>query len=277
MVDFSQLIIGNKYDRPFLAKLWGYQSYNAISRGVFTPANQNIIVLFITKEKQESLTQYEDHIDEDILFWEGEKGHGSDLRIKSKQDEIHIFYRDIHHRDFTYKGIAILNTYHIFNDKPSKFTFILENQKRSFSDIIADIESEYGLKNTERKAIISARNGQGLYRKRSISLWKECSLTGFSKVNLLIASHIKPWKVSSNPERINPYNSLLLIPTVDKLFDRGYISFDCNGLIKLSEKISIEDYFKVNIMPELRLKRLPEKTKPFLEYHNEYVFDLVER
>ena len=73
MVDFSSLTIGHKYSRPTLAKIWGYKSYNAFGRGVFTPRDQNIIVFFITKEKQESLTQYEDHIDTDILFWEGEK------------------------------------------------------------------------------------------------------------------------------------------------------------------------------------------------------------
>jgi putative restriction endonuclease len=180
--------------------------------------------LFITKEKQEALTQYEDHIEQDILFWEGEKGHGSDYRIRQKSDDIHVFYREKHHSDFIYKGLAVLNTFHIYSDRPSKFTFILVNQKRTFADIVAEVEMDYGIENTERKAIISARNGQGLYRKRSISLWKECSLTGFTKINVLIASHIKPWKVSNNSERINPYNSLLLIPTIDKLFDKGYMA-----------------------------------------------------
>ena len=89
MVHFNGLIIGKEYDRPFLARLWGYQTFNAISRGVITPRGQNVIVLFITKEKQESLTQYEDHIDNDLLFWEGVRKVGLDdttrlLRLPEK-------------------------------------------------------------------------------------------------------------------------------------------------------------------------------------------------
>jgi len=85
MIDLSGISIGKKYDRPALAKLWGYKSFNAISRGVFSPQGENVLIFFITKEKQESFTQYEDHIDADILFWEGEKGHGSDQRIVEKK------------------------------------------------------------------------------------------------------------------------------------------------------------------------------------------------
>lgn len=275
MVSFSNIIIGEQFHRPQLADLWGYKSFNAISRGVFTPKDQRVIVLFITKEKQESLTQYEDHIEEDILFWEGEKGHGTDERIISRSDDIHVFYRDRHHSDFTYRGIAVLNRFHLDKDRPSKFNFTLVNQRRKSSDIVAEIKVQYGLEETERKAIISARKGQGYYRSKSIELWGECSLTGFSKTPVLIASHIKPWKVSSNNERINPYNSLLLVPTIDKLFDKGYIGFETDGHIRLSDKITPEDYRRIYIDREMRLRRIPEQTKPYLEYHSEYIFNLV--
>jgi hypothetical protein len=52
MVNFESLSIGNKYNRPALAKLWGYKSYNAISRGVFSPQGMNVHIFYITKEKQ---------------------------------------------------------------------------------------------------------------------------------------------------------------------------------------------------------------------------------
>ena len=48
---------------------------------------------------------------------------------------------------------------------------------------------------------------------------------------VLIASHIKPWKDSDENERLDIDNGLLLCPNHDKAFDRGYISFDDNGLI----------------------------------------------
>jgi len=277
LVDLTTIQIGKTYSRPFLADLWGYKSYNAISRGVFTPKDQKLIILFVTKEKQESLTQYEDHIEQDILFWEGEEKHKSDNRIISKQDEIHVFYRERHHSDFIYEGRAILNHYQIRQDKPSKFTYFLIDQRRRYTDIVAEIQNDYRIQETERETIIKARKGQGLYRKLSVDLWNQCSVTGFKKQNLLIASHIKPWKFSNNVERIDPYNSLLLVPTIDKLFDKGYISFDFSGKILLSEKITEDDYQRIYVTPDLRLRNVFTETKPFLEYHNEYIFDLVDR
>jgi putative restriction endonuclease len=59
----DQLTIGHAYERPQLAEMWGYTSWEAISRGVITPAGQKVIVLFITHEKQEALTQYQDTFD----------------------------------------------------------------------------------------------------------------------------------------------------------------------------------------------------------------------
>ncbi|ETZ21794.1 hypothetical protein N824_26520 [Pedobacter sp. V48] len=52
-VDFRNVVVGDSYDRPTLAQLWGYQSHQAISRGVVTPVNSKTIVLFVTKDKQQ--------------------------------------------------------------------------------------------------------------------------------------------------------------------------------------------------------------------------------
>lgn len=275
MIGFQGISVGGKYDRPTLATLWGYESFNAISRGVITPKNQKIVVLFITKEKQECMTQYEDHIHDDILFWEGEKRHGSDERIIKGDDEIHIFYRERHHSDFTYEGRAILKSYRIYNDRPSKFVFRLAD-KIDYPDMVAEVQHQYGLSQTEKEDIVKARVGQGLYRKEAIKLWHTCSVTGFSKNEVLIASHIKPWKFSNNTERISPYNSLLLVPTIDKLFDKGYVGFETNGRILLSDRIDAGDWKKININNELSLRMVPEETTRYLEYHREYIFDMVD-
>jgi putative restriction endonuclease len=47
----------------------------------------------------------------------------------------------------------------------------------------------------------------------------------------LIAGHIKPWRDGSNDERLNGENGLLLTPTIDHLFDKGFISFENNAVI----------------------------------------------
>jgi len=269
------LLLGNTYSRPTLAALWGYQSYNAISRGVFSPHGMNILIFFVTREKQETLTQYEDHIDSDTLFWEGEKGHGSDKRISERRDEIHVFYRERHHSDFTCEGRAVLRNFHLFSDRPSKFSFELIDRKIEIDTMVAEIEADYGIPETQREAIINSRIGQGLYRSRVLDLWKACSVTGFTRERVLIASHIKPWKFSNNEERLNPYNSLLLVPTLDKLFDNGYIGFEHSGKIMLSDRIIQQDWNRIGITPSLRLRDVPQETERFLDYHGEYIYDLV--
>ena len=40
---FEKLQIGHEYERPYLAELWGYKSFQAISMGVVTPAGENHI------------------------------------------------------------------------------------------------------------------------------------------------------------------------------------------------------------------------------------------
>lgn len=274
MVDFSTIVLNAEYDRPTLASLWGYESHHAISRGVVTPKGQNLIILFITREKQETLTQYEDHIDADILFWEGEKQHGSDQRIAAKADVIHVFYRERHHSNFIYKGRAVLKHYHLFKERPSKFVFHLIDLAVTTESIVNEIQHSYGLTITEKETIITSRIGQGTFRSNALDFWQTCAVTGFTNRNVLVASHIKPWRVSNNEERITPYNSLVLLPTLDKLFDRCFISFESNGKILLSDKISKSDFTKAGLSHETRLREVPSVIKPYLDYHREYFFGL---
>src|SRR3954447_15064363 len=50
----------------------------------------------------------------------------------------------------------------------------------------------------------------------------------------LLASHCKPWRDSTNEERLNGENGLLLTPSIDHLFDRGFIGFEDNGALIIS-------------------------------------------
>lgn len=276
MVDFNGLIVGKEYTRPYLAKLWNYRTFNAISRGVITPRDQSSIILFITKDNQETLTQYVDRIDNDQLFWEGEIGHGSDNRIVAQRDEIHVFYRILHHQNFVYKGRAVLRKFRLYSDRPSRFNFQLIDMAQSDIDIVAQAAPEYFPAITEREAIVTSRVGQDLFRQKSIQIWQTCCISGFTKRCILTASHIKPWRASDNKERVDGYNSLLLVPTYDRLFDKGYIGFDENGRITISDKIDMNDVRKTGLDEGSHLRMVPEKTMQYLKYHHNYIFDLVE-
>jgi predicted restriction endonuclease len=208
------------------------------------------------------------------LFWEGENAHGSDKRILLKNDFIHVFYRERERSDFVYQGRAELMTHKLFQDRPSKFIFQLIDKIVTEENLVEEVKNAYGMLETVRDAIIKSRVGQGLYRSRAINLWRTCSVTGFTKKDILIASHIKPWKVSSNEERLNPYNSLVLVPTLDKLFDKGLIGFESSGKILISDKVSTKDCKRIGLTTDLRLSKVPDETKSYLDYHCEYKFDL---
>ncbi|MNU49553.1 hypothetical protein D3C71_384980 [compost metagenome] len=82
---------------------------------------------------------------------------------------------------------------------------------------------------TERDALTKARIGQGKFRADLVASWRKgetCALTGIAVPEMLIASHIKPWRDSTNEERLDPMNGLLLVAHADKLFDRYLLSFD---------------------------------------------------
>ena len=122
-IDFTNIRLGGRYDRPALAQLWGYESYEAISRGVVTQKGNPNIVLFVTRIKQRSSTPYSDYLSGDHLFWEGEEGHQSDDRIARASTDgraVHLFYREIHHIPFEYKGTINLTELHPETEKPSQ-------------------------------------------------------------------------------------------------------------------------------------------------------------
>lgn len=122
--------------------------------------------------------------------------------------------------------------------------------------------------NTDKKTVLKARIGQGKYRNSLINYWKTCSVTGCGPTTILVASHIIPWsKCNSNSERIDRFNGLLLTPNLDKLFDRGLITFDANGMIRLSTRLSSADASTLGVHSNLKLRKLPNSVKKYLARH----------
>lgn len=147
MITFDSLTIGYEYDRPFLANLWGYKDFHGIAKGIVTPKDTNKIIIFITKKKQDSLTQYADHFDRNkcLLFMEGEDKHSTDERLINSMhsnDEIYLFYREMHHSPFEYMG-SIYLSYHIKNStKPSQFVFSTNKfYSKAYSEIACEENS----------------------------------------------------------------------------------------------------------------------------------------
>jgi putative restriction endonuclease len=125
---------------------------------------------------------------------------------------------------------------------------------------------------TEKEILIQARRGQGRFRENLSKIERECRITGVQDQRLLIASHIKPWRsCASNFERLDGHNGLLLTPTMDRLFDRRYLTFEDDGTVILSDRISEEVYEKVGLDYKRKLNVGPFQTKQteYLKYHRE--------
>ena len=126
----------------------------------------------------------------------------------------------------------------------------------------------------EREALVKSRVGQGPYRQRLLQYWKDrCAVTGVTEANLLEAGHIKPWRDSNNKEKLDFYNGLPLTPTLSKLFDKGYITFDEKGRLHMASTLDQATCTKLGLSRALRLsQKLNKKHLPYLRYHQRAIF-----
>ncbi len=122
---------------------------------------------------------------------------------------------------------------------------------------------------TQTIAITTARLGQGRYRFDLEAIWgAKCSVTDISQSEALRASHILCWKESSDDQRLDPNNGLLLCGTLDALFDKGLISFEDNGAMLVSKMISKQDQRLMDIPQSIRLPLNPSQ-KQYLKIHRD--------
>jgi 5-methylcytosine-specific restriction protein A len=129
---------------------------------------------------------------------------------------------------------------------------------------------------TERSGLVTSRVGQGAYRKRVIHRWEyQCAVTGFNKLDILIASHIVPWSKTTDQERIDVHNGLLLSPNYDALFDRHFISFDEKGKIILSDRIESDAFHKIGVTGSESIKNLSEYNLTYLNRHRAHFLEQI--
>jgi hypothetical protein len=125
---------------------------------------------------------------------------------------------------------------------------------------------------TEQLALRKSRLGQGRYRDDLLQLRKRCYVTGLAHTEVLRASHIKPWSKSDNRERLDCRNGLLLCPNFDTLFDKGFITFEDDGHIRISPALPREIMAAFGVDPAFYGSDLGAETKAYLAYHREHRF-----
>jgi predicted restriction endonuclease len=127
---------------------------------------------------------------------------------------------------------------------------------------------------TTIQSLVDMRVGQDKFRASLEREWNgTCAVTGCGILQMLRASHIKPWETSTDLERLDSENGLLLTAHIDALFDEGLISFEDDGTMLLSRQIGIKDRMYFRLPGKLRVKPSKRRQK-FLNYHRDHIFNL---
>ncbi len=152
------------------------------------------------------------------------------------------------------------------------FAWVLSGHEEFDATSIQNVKEYQTLAKKKRKSLIEARIGQGQYRNELLDLWGCCSVTGCKSTQVLIASHIKPYAACDVYEAMDRFNGLLLIPNLDKLFDKGLITFDDDGRIIISDRLNEKDIETLSISGSMKTRFLKEENKKYLKYHRCEIF-----
>ena len=135
------------------------------------------------------------------------------------------------------------------------------------------LEVDAKLTETEKEQIVKSRKGQGLFRNRVAELEKWCRVTHVDRPEHLIASHIKPWRISDNKERLDGENGLFLTPSVDHLFGNGFISFKDSGDLIVSPVAHRLSLNRMGLQTDryVNVGTFASRQLTYLEYHRDCI------
>ena len=179
-------------------------------------------------------------------------------RIKNDYLNIDEYYEKNHRGQNMYN--SALNRY---------IEFLEDNNQNILLEDIQQIIGNTIVINTEKENLVKCRIGQGDFRDKLIKYWNGCSVTRYQNTEILIASHIKPWRESTSEERLDSFNGLLLTPNLDKLFDKGFISFDDEGKILISK--SLINFELLGIDKNMKIA-IENKHRKYLNFHRNKIF-----
>jgi predicted restriction endonuclease len=125
---------------------------------------------------------------------------------------------------------------------------------------------------TEKEIITKVRIQQSKYRNNLLKVLKKCPFTGITDKRLLLASHIKPWSLSTSEEKLDIYNGFILSPLYDKLFDSGLITFTNEKKIIYSSSLSKETMEIIKYKNDYCESLPVEGREEYLYFHNTKIF-----
>ena len=302
----ENLILGNFYSKKDLSLIFNEKGLLSSREGIFSNDTFHSYLFFVdlVKEGKEDRFHFNDYFDGDIFHWDSQTTqHINTPRIQKivnknlpillftriypkvksqtqpfiycgrleyiEHDEnttrpIHIVYQSLDYDETTQNQ----NLIDIYNWKPEMIGKSSTNNVYLVKKQISRPKGEQKKPNyTERRGLVTSRVGQGWYRQEILKKWgNKCSITGCSLTEILISSHIKGWSECNEDERLDPNNGILLSPNIDSLFDKHLISFEDDGSIIISEKVSKQDLDILGVSKSIRLN-VDDGMKKYLKHH----------
>lgn len=129
-------------------------------------------------------------------------------------------------------------------------------------------------RSTEAERLVVQRVGQNLFRDALLDYWQgRCCVTGLAVPELLRASHIRPWALCTTDEqRLDVFNGLLLSPNLDALFDDGWVTFMSTGEMAIAASLPQAAQGLLGVTVDSRLDDLTAQHEQYLEFHRQHVF-----
>ncbi|MDE6402611.1 MAG: HNH endonuclease [Muribaculaceae bacterium] len=123
----------------------------------------------------------------------------------------------------------------------------------------------------ENEADAKYRKYQNKYREAVFQKYPYCVVTKVTDPSLLEACHIKSYAKRNRSEQNDSYNGFSMPPTIHTLFDLGYITFDKNGKMILSDFFRNMDRRSLHLDGTIRIQLYPEALE-YIKWHNNNIF-----
>ena len=303
----NNLIIGHKYSKKDLSEILDNENIAKVREGIYNLSiTESLFFVDLEKQGKEDRFHFDDYFEGDYFHWDSQTTqHLNTPKIQEIVKGIrtpHLFIRitpkiKSQTQPFIYCGRLNYIDYVEGTSKPVHLIFHnIDYQAETQNDDLVRVykwrPSEIGgesrfnftqssgtkkhlsarLKKpsiTERSGNVVQRVGQEYHRQQMIKRWGgKCPVTGCSILAILKSSHIVPWSESNNEERLDVNNGILLSPDVDALFDRHLISFEDDGSIILSSKVTEKDLLALGIDTSVKIT-IKEGMKSYLKRHRE--------
>jgi predicted restriction endonuclease len=243
------LVLGQVYTREELRQRFAI-SDATLNTGIFQPQGFASVWLFVTETKTRDRTQYEDRLDGDTLYWQGQTAGRKDALViehRQRDLEVLLFYRKEKYEHpragFRYEGVFNYVSHRGAN--PATFTLHRALTDRMQAEEAVEQSGDFDptdMQDARRKvlAAIVRRQGQRVFRQALLDAYGErCAISGCAVKDVLEAAHIFPYQ-GDHTNHVT--NGILLRADLHTLFDLHLISLEESGKIVIANALRKTDY-----------------------------------